>query len=207
MKRNFFFIGLFTLLLSTTMFGQLREMQTDTIKLFSYETGDTTVTFFQLRVILSDTIVKLAKEIDDTKTVILLKNRDFVTNISLSDFKTHMDDRLSLSPPKYYDKKLLEEIMKKAKRRNTVNASKIKNRNLKESLEYRIAYLLTNGQCLILNRKTNEIMSKIRCQTYRLGVIQGRRFFVNDILILETIDFRFAANNIDPIIKQIMITD
>jgi hypothetical protein len=207
MKRFFFLTILSTLLFVTNVSGQLREMQTDTVEFFSYEVGDTTFVLSQLRVILSDTVIKLAQEINDTKIVNLLKNRDFEVRVSLPDFKNHMENKLSLRNPQYYDKKLLEEILKKAKKRNTVNASRTRNRNLKESLEYRIADLLTSGQCLILNRKTNEIMSEIRCYTYRLGIVQGRRFFVNNTLILETIDIRFAANNIDPVVKRIIITE
>ena len=200
MKRIFFLIILSTLLFTTNVSGQLREMQTDTVEFFSYEVGDTTFVFSQLRVILSDTIVKLAKEIDDTKTVILLKNRNFEVKVSLSDFEKNVNND-------YWSKKMLEKVLRKAESRNIVNVSKIRNRNMQERLEFIIANLLKKGQCLILNKRTNEIMPEIRCQYYRFGVVQGRRFLVNNILILETIDIRAAANNIDPIIKRIEIRE
>ena len=196
-----------TLLLASNVKGQVGEMQTDTVTFHTFEVGDTIVTLSHLRIILTDTVTKLSKDIDDTKIVILLDDKDFLVKISLSDFVEYMDDRLLMSNPQYYDKKLLEEVLENAKRKNTVNASKIRNNNLRERLEFRTADLLTNGKCLILNKRTNEIIPEIRYQTYRLGVLQGRRFFVSDRLILETIDIRFAANNIDPVIKQITIKE
>jgi len=207
MIRVIFITILSTLILATNVKGQVGEMQTDTVTFHSFEIGDTIVTLSHLRVILTDTVTQLSKGIDDTKNVILLSDKEFSVKISLSDFVEYMDSRLSMSNPQYYDKKLLEEVLEKAKRKNTVNASRIRNKNLKESLEYRTADLLTNGKCLILNKRTNEIIPEIRYQTYRLGVLQGRRFFVSDRLILETIDIRFAANNIDPVIKQITIKE
>lgn len=207
MVRVIFITILSTLILATNVKGQVGEMQTDTVTFHSFEIGDTIVTLSHLRVILTDTVTQLSKGIDDTKNVILLSDKEFTVKISLSDFVEYMDSRLSMSNPQYYDKKLLEEVLEKAKRKNKVNASRIRNKNLRESLEYRTADLLTNGKCLILNKRTNEIIPEIRYQTYRLGVLQGRRFFVSDRLILETIDIRFAANNIDPVIKQITIKE
>lgn len=207
MKRVIYITIFSALLLATNVSGQVREIQTDTVAFHSFEVGDTIVTLSHLQVILTDTVAKLSKYIDDTKTVILLNNEDFAVKISLTGFIEYMDNRLSISNPQYYDKKLLEAVLKKTKRKNTVNTPKIRNKNLSESLEFRAADLLPNGKCLILNKRTNQIIPEIRYQTYRLGVVQGRRFLVNDRLLLETIDIRFAANNIDPMIKQITIKE
>ena len=185
MNRLFLLIVIFSLLITTNVSGQDREIITNTI-VFG---GDTIF----IKEKITDTIVSLVKEIDETKTVILLKNRNFIVKVSLSEFKKHMDNR-NIENPQYWDKKLLEKVLKKAEKNNTINVSRLaNNRYLKESLGFRIASLLQRGQCLILNKKTNEIVSEIRLQWYSsfngaLGGRGGRRFYVNDILILETVD-------------------
>ena len=187
MNRLFLFIVIFSLLITTNnVSGQGREIIKNTI-VFG---GDTIF----IKEKITDTIVSLVKEIDETKTVILLKNRYFIVKVSLSEFKNHMDNQY-IENPQYWDKKLLEKVLKKTEKNNTINVSRLaNNRYLEENLDFRIASLLQKGQCLILNRKTNEIISEIKLQWYDLFTTgeriarSGRRFFVNEILILETVD-------------------
>ena len=185
MKQILFLTIIFALLTTTNLSGQDRERIAG-IMVFGKDT-----LFIKERI--TDTVVSLAKEIDETKTVVLLKNRNFIVKISLSDFKNHMDNRY-IENPQYWDKRLLEKVLKKAEKSNTINVSKLaNNRDLKERLDFRIASLLQKGQCLILNRKTNEVVLEIRLQWYSsfngaLGGKGGRRFYINDILILETVD-------------------
>ena len=145
---------------------------------------------------LSDTIVTLVKEIDNTNIIILLESQDFIVKVSLSDFKDNIDSWLKEHPHLKEDKKLLDILLRQTKSNNIVNASKIteKDRRLTSRFEYRIASLLENGKCLILNKQTNEIIPEIKRRTYsyHCGFLcgsGGRRFYVNDILILEVMDW------------------
>ena len=173
MKRIFFLTILLSLLI-TNVLGQSYERESEK---------------------LTDTIVTLVREIDDTKIVILLENKDFIVKVSLSDFKNDVDNWLIEHPHLKKDKKLLNVVLKQAISDNTVNASRIiTDRHLISRLEYRIASLLENGKCLILNKKNNEIKSEIKLQTYSyhcgpLCGIGGRRFYINEFLILEVMDW------------------
>ena len=148
----------------------------------------------QKREELTDTIITLVKEIEDTKIVILLENEDFIVKVSLSNFENDINNWLK-EYPFLEDEKLLNIVLKRAKNTNIVNASKvITDGYLVSRLEYRIASLLENGQCLILSKKNNEIVSEIKRQTYSFycGLLcggGGRRFYINEILFFQVLDW------------------
>lgn len=142
----------------------------------------------------TNTKVTLLKEINDPKTVILLKKRGFIVKVSFSEFKDHMESwLLESSYRQHYGEKLLEIVLRKAEK-NTINISNITDRYLKECLHGIIVELLENGQCLILNKKRNTIISEVTIQKYSyyygpLFAGGGRRFFINKLLILEIRDW------------------
>ena len=170
MKRIFFLTVLLSLLIANVLGQSHNEVETDTI-------------------------VTLVKEIEETKIVILFENKDFIIKMSLSDFKSDIENWLIKHPHIKGDKKLLDIVLKKAESNNTVNTSKIiTDVYLEERLKYRIASLLENGKCLILNKKSNEIISEIKIQTYsyRCGALcgeGGRRFYVNEVLFFKVRDW------------------
>jgi len=153
---------------------------------------------------ITDTIVTPVKNmddikaivLDDIKTVILIENDNFIVKVSLSDFKNNIDNWLKEYPKLEKDKKLLDIILEQAKNNHVVNASKLIETDgfLVSRLEYRIASLLENGLCVILDKKSNEIVPEIKLQSYSyycgpLCGHGGRRFFVNEILILKVMDW------------------
>jgi len=174
MKRIHIYITIFTLLISMNAMGQSQEREGE----------DRT-----------DTKITLLETIDNSQTVILFENEMFIVKTSLSNFKENIDNWLIKYPHLKSDKKLLKIVMKNAKKNSVVNASIIADNNkLLPRLQYRIADLLENGQCLVLNKKDNAIISEIKVQTYNYhcGALcggGGRRFFVNDILLLQVMDW------------------
>ena len=149
---------------------------------------------------LTDSIVTLVREIDDNRVVILIENEDFIIKVALSDYEDNIRNWLkelsvtSINRFLYAEvKKLLDMVLNEAKSTDIVSVSKLTDRGLILRLEFRIASLLENGKCLILNNKSNELISDIKLQKYsryngQLHVCDGRRFYVNGINILETQD-------------------
>lgn len=144
---------------------------------------------------VTDTLVTMVNKIVDDQTVILLDNKDFIIEVSLTDFKNDLDNWLKEHHIEE-DEKLLNLVLQQAINEKKVNASKITNadNDLLFRLEFRIASLLENGRCLILNKKSNEIISKVRLQKYIFFIAPeefssaGRRFYANEILILQVED-------------------
>jgi DNA gyrase/topoisomerase IV subunit A len=173
MKRILFFTVLLSLVI-TNVLGQSQEREGEK---------------------LTDTIVTLVRGLDDTKIIILLENKGFIVKVSLSDFKNDVENWLIEHPHLKEDKKLLDIVLKQAESDNTVNVSRIiTDRRLFSRLEYRTASLLENGKCLVLNKESDEIVSEIKVQTYsyHCGFLcgdGGRRFYVNEILILQVMDW------------------
>ena len=146
---------------------------------------------------VSDTKVTSVREIDDIKTVILLENENFFVKVALSSFEENIRNWLKEQGTtlNHYsdDKKLLDRVLNEAKSADTVNVSKITEIGMVSSLKFRMASLLENGKCFILSNKSNEIITEIKLQQYSRyrgpsHVCDGRRFYVNEILILETQD-------------------
>ncbi|MCL2132684.1 MAG: hypothetical protein FWH36_09615 [Lentimicrobiaceae bacterium] len=160
MKRTFFLTVLFTILVTINVLGQSQIREGETTK---------------------DTIITLVNRINDTKTVILLENKDFIVKVSLFDFKENFDNWLKKYPHLEMDREVLKKILKQVKSNNIVNASKILESEKSDywimRLGFRIADLLENGQCLILNKGNNEIISEIKMQThsYICGPLCGSR--------------------------------
>jgi uncharacterized protein YlzI (FlbEa/FlbD family) len=143
---------------------------------------------------VTNTTIKLVEKISDNNVVILLDNKDYIVKVSLSDFKNYIDRWFKEYSIKD-DKELLDIILKQSNN-NIVNAAKIveKKGYLTSRLEYSIAYLLENGKCLILSKKSNENISKIQLQTYNFYCgpecgAGGRRFYVDTRLIFEVMDW------------------
>ena len=175
MKLKMFYIFLFTLLISTNVFGQLHEREGE-------ETTDTTISLITI--------------IDDSIKVILLDKNGFIVETSLRIFKENLDNWLIENPHLNDDRKLLNLIIEQAYKDNIIDATEIaKKNNLISRLEYRTADLLENGQCIVLTSSIKtEIVAEIKIQTYSyycgpLCGDGGRRFFVNGILLLEVMDW------------------
>ena len=143
----------------------------------------------------TDSIASLLTNIDDTITVILIENENYIIKTSLSIFKTNIEEWLTINPHLISDQELLDLVLKESEKTNSINALTIAiEHNLKDRLEYRAADLLESGQCMIINKNTNECISTIKIQTFDLycGSLcgyGGRRFFINDIQVLNVLDW------------------
>lgn len=173
------YIFFLTLIISTNVFGQsdIRE-------------GEET----------SDTTINLITEINDTISIILLDKMGYTVKTPLKQFKVNFNKWLKQHPHLHSDRKLLNLIIEQSKDNCLINAAEIAaDNNLSNRLEYRLADLLSNGQCMVINKKQNkevilEVILEVKIQTYSYycGLLcgdGGRRFFVNGMLLLEVMDW------------------
>ena len=146
-----------------------------------------------------DTMVSLLQNIDDEYTLILMVTDEYIIKTSYTIFENNLNMWL-LENPHITDDKDLFEIVKNAKNKEfIINVEKIlkekeEDHGLEKRLRYRIAYLLEEGKCLIIDKKNNKPISKIKVQTYifNCGPLcgdGGRRFFIENIMFFGVMDW------------------
>jgi hypothetical protein len=142
-----------------------------------------------------DTIIPLLRKPEFTKTVILFRNDTYIVRTSLISLKRNIESWVLKHPHLSEDKNLLKLILAEIEDTNEVDAVTIaKSNKLEHRLEYRLADMLENGSCYIINQKSNEMITTIKVQVYSYycGLLcgdGGRRFFINGILLLKVMDW------------------
>ena len=144
----------------------------------------------------TDTLVAMVNKTNDAQTVTILDNNNLVVKISLSEFRNHIDNGLKRDSLSEYYNKLLDILTLISKNEKSINISGLlkADNDLYRDFEYWIAFLLENARCLVLNTKTGEIISVVRLQKYIFYIApgefssEGRRFYANEILILQVED-------------------
>jgi hypothetical protein len=176
MIRRQYFTAILLLITSINSYAQYEERE-----------GETRV----------DTIITLLNEFADSSSVILFENTNYIVKTSLSIFENSLNEWLNANPELDIDKNLFDLVLEDAKNNKAVDAMQIAlNNDLYFRLEYRIADLLENGQCIIIHKQDNKIVSTIRMQKYEYvcGMLcgdAGRRFFIMNNFLIKVSDHVF----------------
>jgi hypothetical protein len=175
--RNINFVALFALIfVSLNTFGQNQV---------------------KLNEVLVDKFVTMYSNDGDTCSVILLDNDSLVVKTSLNVIQSEVAKRMK-GIHTNNDKKLYGFLLE-ATNNGSINAYQIaKTNDLTHRLKYLVAGLLENGQCFVYSKKENKRALKVRIQSYSyspkpingvsFGGYVGRRFFIDNQLILDVLD-------------------
>jgi hypothetical protein len=144
---------------------------------------------------LRDTVLTLRGKMNDVPSVLLVQSDQYIVRTSLARLRDNLEHFVAHGPHRNDDQQLLQLIQAAAASNDEVDGEKIAERDhLLPRLQYRIADLLESGQCSIIDQESHEPVTAIRLQIYRHECGPrcgngGRRFFINNTLILQVMDW------------------
>jgi hypothetical protein len=124
------------------------------------------------------------------KTVVLYENESYLVKAPLSHFLSDMGKDYFVHR---YDEHLstLEKVISDGQKNNLLHSSSYFD---KRQIDYVFAYFLEYGQCYIYDKKNKENIKQIVVEYWGyspapLAGAGGRRFYINNVLFLETTDW------------------
>lgn len=148
-----------------------------------------------------DKLVDMLTFNSDSSTVILYENDSIRVLTYASIFENDMANLLETKSRTNFKERFkgfYDQILEEAHKDNSCNAYQLACGDSLISWAFmnRVAGLLEQGQCMILCKKENQFVAKIKVQTYekfyRAGAMnfgsKGRRFYLNDIQFWDQLD-------------------
>lgn len=128
-------------------------------------------------------------KIKGDKLVILLETGKYTVVTTYSLLTQNFQNWLNSYPNINVDKLLLEAVKKEASNGKNISANKIASRmNAIDRLNFRIGELLSSGNCLVTDITHNRLVKEVEIRKYSEVGLEGTKFYVDDILLLDVID-------------------